>query len=164
MRGRGFALCLCFGLGDFCLAFKICRNRKASHFSNAGVNTAALGKPALGTWREAEVRLGAVLWWPLCRANWVLGFQRAGQLWVHWAVISLLSQGNWKQAEQLGSHRPVSRCIAHQFLAACQNRALGPCLWAQNTACPHLPFFLFISFLRSFLHSLSLVVIKDFPK
>lgn len=118
MRGRGFALCLCFGLGDFCLAFKICRNRKASHFSNAGVNTAALGKPALGTWREAEVRLGAVLWWPLCRANWVLGFQRAGQLWVHWAVISLLSQGNWKQAEQLGSHRPVSRCIAHQFLAA----------------------------------------------
>jgi len=54
--GWGVALCLCFGLGDFCLAFKICRKRKASHFSNAGVNTAALGKPAFGTWMEAEVR------------------------------------------------------------------------------------------------------------
>ena len=54
--GWGVALCLCFGLGDFCLAFKTCRKRKASHFSNAGVNTAALGKPAFGTWTEAEVR------------------------------------------------------------------------------------------------------------
>ena len=48
------ALCLCFGLGDFCLAFKIFRNRKKSHFSSAGVNAVALVKAALGTWREAE--------------------------------------------------------------------------------------------------------------
>ena len=41
---------------------------------------------------------------PTVQGFWVLGFQRAGQLWAHWAVVSLLSQGNGKQAEQLCSH------------------------------------------------------------
>lgn len=55
-KGGELAICLDFGLGDFCLAFKIFRNRKRVIFQVPERMQVALVKPALGTWREAEVR------------------------------------------------------------------------------------------------------------